>query len=102
MLAYVAYAVPALSRDERAARAKVAISTNYTPKQRAFIDFVLAQYVKVGVDELEREKLTALLRLRYDDSIPDALADLGSVEEVGTMFAGFQKHLYVVEAPSRS
>lgn len=28
------------------------------------------------------------------DSIADALADLGKPEEIGTVFAGFQKYLY--------
>lgn len=36
----------------------------------------------MGVEELEQEKLTPLLRLKYHDSIADALADLGSAEEV--------------------
>ena len=94
VLAYVAYALPTLTRDERAARAKVAISTNYTSEQRAFIDSVLAQYVKVGVEELEREKLTALLRSRSNDSIPDAVEDLGRPEEIAATFAGFQRYLY--------
>ena len=58
------------------------------------LDFVLSHYVKVGVDELDQEKLTPLLRLKYKDSIADALADLGRPEEIGKIFAGFQKFLY--------
>jgi type I restriction enzyme R subunit len=50
--------------------------------------------VGVGVDELDQEKLTPLLRLRYHDSISDAVADLGNPEEIGRIFAGFQKYLY--------
>jgi type I restriction enzyme R subunit len=46
------------------------------------------------VQELDQEKLTPLLRLRYHDSIADALADLGKPEEIGSVFAGFQKYLY--------
>jgi len=57
-----------------------------------FLDFVLQHYVNVGVEELDQEKLTPLLRLRYHDSIADAVADLG--EEIGQVFAGFQKFLY--------
>ena len=33
-------------------------------------------------------------RLKYRDSIADALADLGPADEVGRVFAGFQKNLY--------
>jgi type I restriction enzyme R subunit len=43
---------------------------------------------------LDQEKLTPLLRLKNHDSIADALADLGKPEEIGTVFAGFQKYLY--------
>jgi type I restriction enzyme, R subunit len=43
---------------------------------------------------LDQEKLTPLLRLKYHDSIADALSDLGKPEETGTVFAGFQKYLY--------
>ena len=94
VLAYVAYALPPLTREERAARAKVAISTHFNSKQQAFLDFVLAHYVSVGVDELDQEKLTPLLRLKYHNSIADAIADLGKPEEISKVFVGFQKYLY--------
>jgi len=51
-----------VNRGERAARAKVAISSHFNSKQQGFLDFVLAHYVSVGVEELEQEKLTPLLR----------------------------------------
>jgi type I restriction enzyme R subunit len=98
VLAYVAYALPPLNREERAARAKVAISSHFNNKQQGFLDFVLAHYVSVGVEELDQEKLTPLLRLKYHNSIADALADLGQAEEIGQIFAGFQKYLYQVHA----
>ena len=97
-LAYVAYALPPLTREERAARAKVIIDTRFNSKQRVFLDFVLSHYVNVGVDELDQEKLTPLLSLKYHDSIADAVADLGRPEEIGTMFSGFQKYLYQQQA----
>lgn len=34
------------------------------------------------------------LRLKYRDSIADAVADLGQSEEIGQAFAGFRKDLY--------
>ncbi len=39
-------------------------------------------------------KLTPLLRLKYHDSITDAVADLGQPEEIGYAFTGFQQYLY--------
>jgi type I restriction enzyme R subunit len=94
VLAYVAYALPPLTREERATRAKVAISSHFNGKQQVFLDFVLAHYVGVGVDELDQEKLTPLLRLKYSNSIADAIADLGKPEEISQVFVGFQKYLY--------
>jgi type I restriction enzyme R subunit len=93
VLAHVAYALPPLSREERAAKAKVEISTHFNSKQQVFLDFVLSHYVSVGVEELNQEKLTPLLRLKYN-SITDAVDDLGRPEEIGSVFAGFQKYLY--------
>jgi type I restriction enzyme, R subunit len=61
---------------------------------QTFLDFVLSHYVTVGVDELDQDKLTPLLKLRYHDSIMDAIADLGQPEEISGVFAGFQKFLY--------
>ena len=94
MLAHVAYALPPETREERAGRAKVAIQTEFTGKQQAFLDFVLAHYVREGVGELDQEKLAPLLKLRYHDSIHDAIADLGDATLIGRIFAGFQKYLY--------
>lgn len=94
VLAYVAYALPPLTREERATKAKVIINSCFNTKQQVFLDFVLSHYVSVGVDELDQEKLTPLLRLKYHNSIADAVADLGRPEEIGMIFSGFQKYLY--------
>jgi type I restriction enzyme R subunit len=94
VLAYVAYALPALSREERSEKAKVEISSHFNPKQQVFLDFVLSQYVKVGVEELDQAKLSPLLKLKYNNALADAIADLGKPEEIGRLFAGFQKFLY--------
>lgn len=98
VLAYVAYALPTLTRAERAANAKVRINSNFGAKQQAFLDFVLAHYVREGVRELDQEKLTPLLRLKYHDSIADAVADLGRPEQIGVIFASVQKYLYQATA----
>ena len=94
VLAYIGFHLAPITREERANRAKIAISTHFNTKQQVFLDFVLSQYVKVGVDELAQEKLTPLLRLKYNNAISDAVADLGKPEEIGKVFTGFQKYLY--------
>ena len=67
-------------------------------KQQGFLDFVLSHYVSVGVGELDQEKLTPLFGLKYHNSIADAVADLGRPDEIGHVFAGFQKYLYQQQA----
>jgi len=94
VLAYVAFALHPQTREARADQAKVLIHDNYSDKHRAFLEFVLAQYVKQGVDELDQEKLSPLLKLKYHNAISDAVADLGSVEEIRDAFTGFQRFLY--------
>jgi len=98
VLAYVAYAMPPLTREVRAGQARVYINSKFNAKQQAFLEFVLQHYVSVGVEELEQKKLTPLLRLRYHDSLADAVADVGNgnPEVVGKVFNEFQKYLYTV------
>jgi len=98
VLAHIAYALPPLTREERANKAKVIISTHFKSKQRVFLDFVLSHYVDSGVEELSNEKLTPLLRLKYRNSITDAIDDLGSPEEISSAFVSFQQWLYTETA----
>lgn len=93
VLAFVAYALPPLTREERAARAKLEISTRFNNKQQIFLDFVLSHYVRVGVEELDQEKLTPLLFLKYH-SLTDAIDELGRPDEIGKVFVSFQRFLY--------
>jgi type I restriction enzyme R subunit len=94
VLAHVAYALPPVTREVRAAHARVHINTRFSAKQQAFLNFVLQHYINVGVEELGQEKLTPLLRLKYQNSIADAVADLGQPEDIGRAFSGFQQYLY--------
>lgn len=93
VLAYVAFAADPVTRADRAAAASAATAAELPDKQQAFVDFVLAQYVKQGVDELDSEKLSPLLRLRYQ-ALSDAFAELGKPDQVRQVFVGFQQHLY--------
>lgn len=76
----------------RAVQARVHITEKFSGKQQAFLEFVLQHYVSIGVEELDREKLAPLLRLKYHDSITDAVADLGN--DIGDTFPEFQQYLY--------
>jgi type I restriction enzyme R subunit len=94
VLAFVAYALPTVTRLARAGSATTAISAHFNTKQRAFIDFVLTQYVQVGVEELASDKLAPLLKLKYHNALADAVADIGQPDEISKVFVGFQKFLY--------
>lgn len=94
VLAFIAYAETPLTREQRAERAKVVISKEFDDKQQAFLTFVLAHYVSAGVDELDEIKLGPLLKLKYNNAIADAFADLGTPDSIRKVFLGFQQYLY--------
>ena len=94
VLAFVAYADEPLTREERAARAEEIIDKEFDSKQHAFLSFVLGHYVKEGVTELDDSKLGTLLKLKYNNALADAFAELGSADAVRRNFIGFQKYLY--------
>ena len=93
VLAHVAFALQPLTRSNRVAIAENEIHKHFADKQSAFIDFVLGQYIKQGVDELNQEKLKDLIGLKYQ-SIHDAASELGNASEIRQLFVGFQKYLY--------
>ena len=93
VLAYVAFASNTHTRTERATHARSAALHELGDTRQAFINFVLAQYVQQGVEELDEAKLSPLLTLKYG-SLNDALAQLGDVRQVRLAFIGFQRYLY--------
>ena len=95
VLAYVAFALPPVTREQRAEKAQPFIETHFSYRQRTFLEFVLDQYVKVGVDELASDKLSPLLKLKYNNAIADAIADLGPPGEINQTFTTFQQYLYL-------
>jgi type I restriction enzyme, R subunit len=93
VLAYIAFALAPITRAERVVTHKGEIFQRYDKKLQQFLDFVLAQYVEQGVEELDQEKLASLLVLKYH-SIPDAIDQLGDVPVIRDTFVGFQQYLY--------
>lgn len=93
VLAYIAYASPTLSRRERVLSRKSLIFSRYIGKEQEFLDFVLEQYIKAGVEELDNGKLPQLLELKYH-TVRDAVEELGSVASIREVFIGFQQYLY--------
>ncbi len=93
VLAHIAFALPPMTREERVEAHRERIFTEYDNKLQTFLDFVLSQYVREGVGELDSEKLPELLEVQYGD-IHDATAALGDAKYIREAFVGFQKHLY--------
>jgi len=93
VLAHVAFALQPITRTERADDARAEVRQRYTDRQQAFLEFVLAQYTKEGVGELDADKLGPLLRLKYK-AIADATAELGEAAAIRDVFIGFQRYLY--------
>jgi type I restriction enzyme R subunit len=94
VLAYIAFALAPITREERVNARKARIHSAYDDeKLRTFLDFVLGEYVKEGVGELDNSKLTPLLELRYR-AVSDAVQQLGGIPKIRDAFVGFQKLLY--------
>ena len=97
VLQYVAYAKPTMTRAERVNGSRGRINRGLESSQREFIDFVLSQYVELGVDELQQERLPQLLAIKYQSQM-EGIEALGGTEKARATFLGFQKELYSASA----
>ncbi len=93
VLEHIAYSKKPIQRTTRVANAEKEIHKNINDKQKEFIDFVLNKYVEGGVDELDINRLSDLIELKYK-TIHDGQKVLGSPESIKKTFIGFQKFLY--------
>ena len=92
VLAYIGFQSDIMERTARAEHAKIHLKS-YDSKQQEFLDFVLTQYVKQGVSELDDSKLGDLLILKYH-ALDDAKRELGDIPSIRNTFIGFQGYLY--------
>ncbi len=97
VLTYIAYAARPLTREERVIKHKDLIFSKYTGKQGEFLDFILDQYIRSGVGELDREKLPKLIEIKYH-TINEAISQLGDIQEISGVFISFQPYLYLEDA----
>ena len=94
VLEYISYAHKPISRKERVSKAEDNIYALLNAEQKEFIEFVLSNYIKDGVDELDDSKLGKLITLKYKSNT-DAERVLGDLGEIRNIFIDFQKHLYI-------
>lgn len=85
-----------IERSQRVQEHKEIIysNINLSQNQKEFIDFVLEQYIKEGVSILDTERISKLINLKYDNSIRQAIEELGNPKEIKETFINFQKYLY--------
>ena len=93
VLEYIAYAKAPVSRAARVETNKDNIYNLLNQKQREFVEYVLRNYVNIGVDELDVGKLSTVLTAKYG-SIHAAQQALGTVQDIQKTFVEFQQHLY--------
>jgi type I restriction enzyme, R subunit len=93
VLAYIAFALAPMTRSDRVEAHRGGIFAKYNGPLQAFLEFVLAQYVNQGVEELDQEKLGHLLELKYH-TVGEAAEKLGGVPVIRDTFVGFQQYLY--------
>lgn len=93
VLEYIFSAKKPITREKRVAQSQNQIFEDLDINQKEFLDFVLTKYVESGVEELDLEKLSSLLRLKYQE-VEDATELLGGVKKIKETFIGFQKYLY--------
>ena len=93
VLERIAYSKQPISRIERVTKAEDKIHSNLNDRQKEFIDFVLERYALGGVEELDMDRLSDLITLKYR-TVSDGQKVLGDIDGIKNMFIGFQKHLY--------
>jgi type I restriction enzyme R subunit len=93
VLAYLAFATPTLTRQERVETRIDELLAHLTEPQQTFVRFVLDHYVADGVDELSFANLPHLLELKYGGTT-DAAVALGGPDGIRRSFSDFQPKLY--------
>ena len=93
VLEYISYSRKPISRAERVVNAEQKIYAFLNEKQRVFINFVLGNYIKAGVDELDIDKLSPALISKYG-GVYEAQQELGNVDDIKKVFVEFQQYLY--------
>ena len=99
VLEYIAYAKPPITRAARVETNKSNIYNLLSETQQEFIEYVLGNYISIGVDELDIGRLSTVLVARYG-SIHAAEEQLGTLPEIRRTFIDFQQELYAYAAVS--
>ena len=94
VLQFIAFEKPLITRAARVETNKDNIFNLLSKDEREFVNFVINNYLKVGVEELDIGKLSTLLESKYG-SVHSAQEILGDTTYIRNMFINFQKILYM-------
>ena len=94
VLAYIAFALAPITRDERANTRETEIFPRYDGQASGFLDFVLFQYVRQGVEELERGEASSTLFNSNTTPSPMRRSESAGVPVIRDTFIEFQQYLY--------
>jgi len=81
VLEHIAYQKKPIPRATRVSNAENKIHSNLNDNQKEFIDFVLSKYVEGGVEELDINRLSNLIILKYK-ALQDGEKILGNPEGI--------------------
>lgn len=93
VLEYIAYNVEPIKRTARAEKTANYIAT-LTPQQQEFVEYIIALYIREGVEELGTEKLPRIIDMKYG-SIQEGISVLGGLDVAKSTYYDFQKRLYL-------
>jgi type I restriction enzyme R subunit len=93
VLEYIAYAKPPTTRAARVETNRDNIYNLLNDKQREFVGYILRNYIKEGVDELDMNKLGMILNAKYG-GLHNAQSELGDVNTIKEIFIDSQILLY--------
>jgi type I restriction enzyme, R subunit len=93
VLEYIAFSKKPITREERVNNNRNIILDGLNEKEKDFINFVIDKYIGSGECELSQDKLSDLLKLKYN-AINDAKEKLGDITAIKNLFIKFQKNLY--------
>jgi type I restriction enzyme R subunit len=93
VLAYVRFSLDPKTRTQRADQARSGGLSGYESEMCAFLSHVLAAYEVEGSAELEINKLSHFLRIKYG-STGDGKRALGELSTIRGAFIDVQGHLY--------
>jgi type I restriction enzyme R subunit len=93
VLAFVRFTLAPLARSQRVRSALTNGLSGYERETKSFLEYVLGNYERNGIDELASSKVADFLRIRYG-GVNDAKRALGSVEGIRRAFVDIEGHLF--------